>query len=113
MESGKPSHTRTSSSPARDLASFADEYRKLAIDCLKVLRVEMQLETIFHMQVCQNSIIQRHLKNDYVVKAPVTNQALWLKQEMTDREYLENQDAEEPDDFVISLTAQVTFSNSY
>ena len=47
------------------------------------------------------------------MKAPVTNQALWLKQEMTDREYLENQDAEEPDDFVISLTAQVTFSNSY
>ncbi|XWS66207.1 hypothetical protein CRYUN_Cryun05aG0180000 [Craigia yunnanensis] len=78
VESGKPSHTRTSSSPARDLASFADEYRKLAIDCLKVLRVEMQLETIFHMQ------------------------------EMTDREYLENQDAEEPDDFVISLVAQIT-----
>ncbi|KAK6233942.1 hypothetical protein QUC31_006348 [Theobroma cacao] len=78
VESGKPSHTRTSSSPARDLASFADEYRKLAIDCLKVLRVEMQLETIFHMQ------------------------------EMTNREYLENQDAEEPDDFVISLTAQIT-----
>ncbi|XP_022765454.1 exocyst complex component SEC8-like [Durio zibethinus] len=78
VESGKPSHTRTSSSPTRDLASFADEYRKLAIDCLKVLRVEMQLETIFHLQ------------------------------EMTDREYLENQDAEEPDDFVISLTAQIT-----
>ncbi|OMO59435.1 putative exocyst complex component 4-like isoform 1 protein [Corchorus olitorius] len=78
VESGKPNHTRTSSSPARDLASFADEYRKLAIDCLKVLRVEMQLETIFHMQ------------------------------EMTVREYLENQDAEEPDDFVISLTAQIT-----
>ncbi|XVE99253.1 hypothetical protein REPUB_Repub03eG0182200 [Reevesia pubescens] len=78
VESGKPSHMRTSSSPARDLASFADEYRKLAIDCLKVLRVEMQLETIFHLQ------------------------------KMTDREYLENQDAEEPDDFVISLTAQIT-----
>ncbi|XVE68804.1 hypothetical protein DITRI_Ditri09bG0099700 [Diplodiscus trichospermus] len=76
--SGKPSHTQESSPPSRDLASFADEYRKLAIDCLKVLRVEMQLETIFHMQ------------------------------EMTYREYLENQDAEEPDDFVISLTAQIT-----
>lgn len=35
----------------KTLASFADDYRKLAIDCLKVLRVEMQLETIFHMQV--------------------------------------------------------------
>ncbi|RVW97659.1 Exocyst complex component SEC8 [Vitis vinifera] len=69
-------HTRTSSAPPRNLASFADEYRKLAIDCLKVLRVEMQLETIFHMQ------------------------------EMTSREYLDDQDAEEPDDFIISLTAQ-------
>ncbi|KAH1045860.1 hypothetical protein J1N35_036644 [Gossypium stocksii] len=74
VESGKPG--QTSSSPARDLALSANEYRKLAIDCLKVLRVEMQLETIFHLQ------------------------------EMTHREYLENQDAEEPDDFVISLTAQ-------
>lgn len=71
-------HTRTSSAPPRNLASFADEYRKLAIDCLKVLRVEMQLETIFHMQ------------------------------EMTSREYLDDQDAEEPDDFIISLTAQIT-----
>lgn len=26
---------------------------------------------------------------------------------MTNREYLEDQDAEEPDDFIISLTAQV------
>lgn len=77
-DSGKNRHRRTSSVPARDLASFADEYRKLAIDCLKVLRVEMQLETIFHMQ------------------------------EMTNREYMEDQDAEEPDDFIISLTAQIT-----
>eukprot|EP00262_Sarcandra_glabra_P014354 TRINITY_DN4195_c0_g1_i1.p1 TRINITY_DN4195_c0_g1~~TRINITY_DN4195_c0_g1_i1.p1 ORF type:complete len:1080 (+),score=210.22 TRINITY_DN4195_c0_g1_i1:352-3591(+) len=71
-------HTRTSSALTRNLASLADEYRRLAIDCLKVLRIEMQLETIFHMQ------------------------------EMTNREYLEDQDAEEPDDFVISLTAQIT-----
>ncbi|RZC77014.1 hypothetical protein C5167_001468 [Papaver somniferum] len=62
----------------RDLASYAEEYRRLAIDCLKVLRVEMQLETIFHMQ------------------------------EMSSREYVEDQDAEEPDDFIISLTAQIT-----
>ncbi|XP_050203746.1 exocyst complex component SEC8 isoform X2 [Mercurialis annua] len=62
----------------KTLPSFADDYRKLAIDCLKVLRVEMQLETIFHMQ------------------------------EMTNREYLEDEDAEEPDDFIISLTAQIT-----
>ncbi|KAM7526869.1 hypothetical protein LguiA_016771 [Lonicera macranthoides] len=73
-----PFHTRTSSAPPKDLASFAEEYRKLAIDCLKVLRVEMQLETIFHMQ------------------------------EMTSREYFDDQDAEEPDDFIISLTSQIT-----
>ncbi|XP_021833890.1 exocyst complex component SEC8 [Prunus avium] len=77
-ESGKNHHQRTTSAASRDLASFADEYRKLAIDCLKVLRVEMQLETIFHMQ------------------------------EMTNREYMEDQDAEEPDDYIISLTAQIT-----
>lgn len=71
-------HKRTSSAPSKDLASYAEEYRKLAIDCLKVLRVEMQLETIFHMQ------------------------------EMASREYLEDQDAEEPDDFIISLTSQIT-----
>ncbi|KAK6929163.1 Exocyst complex component Sec8, N-terminal [Dillenia turbinata] len=68
----------SSAVPSRSLASFADEYRKLSIDCLKVLRIEMQLETIFHMQ------------------------------EMGSREYLDDQDAEEPDDFVISLTAQIT-----
>ncbi|XP_065861564.1 exocyst complex component SEC8 [Euphorbia lathyris] len=62
----------------KNLASFAEDYRKLAIDCLKVLRVEMQLETIFHMQ------------------------------EMANREYLEDQDAEEPDDFILSLIAQIT-----
>ncbi|KAH7857653.1 hypothetical protein Vadar_015032 [Vaccinium darrowii] len=71
-----PHHARMSSAPPKDLG--AEEYRKLAIDCLKVLRVEMQLETIFHLQ------------------------------EMTNREYLEDQDAEEPDDFIISLTAQIT-----
>ncbi|KAL8145847.1 hypothetical protein AgCh_003846 [Apium graveolens] len=71
-------HARTGSTPPTDLVSFADEYRKLAIDCLKVLRVEMQLETVFHMQL------------------------------MTNREYLEDQDAEEPDDFVISLVSQIS-----
>nr|GLL23240.1 exocyst complex component SEC8 [Ipomoea trifida]GMC82670.1 exocyst complex component SEC8 [Ipomoea batatas] len=61
-----------------DLATFAEEYRKLAVDCLKILRIEMQLETIFHMQ------------------------------EMTSRDYLDDQDAEEPDDYVISLTSLIT-----
>ncbi|XP_068645961.1 exocyst complex component SEC8 isoform X2 [Aristolochia californica] len=71
-------HRRTSSALSSKLTSLAIEYRTLAIDCLKVLRVEMQLDTIFHMQ------------------------------EMTAREYLDDQDAEEPDDFIISLTAQIT-----
>ncbi|XP_073117058.1 exocyst complex component SEC8 [Elaeis guineensis] len=69
---------RTTSAIPKNLASIADEYKRLAIDCLKVLRLEMQLETIFHMQ------------------------------EMSNREYVEDQDAEEPDDFIISLTAQIT-----
>lgn len=73
-----PRHKRMGSVPHKDLASFAEDYRKLAIDCLKVLRVEMQLETIFNMQV------------------------------MATREYLEDQDAEEPDDYIISLITQIT-----
>ncbi|KAK4279638.1 hypothetical protein QN277_011384 [Acacia crassicarpa] len=71
---GNPAQTDNS----KNLASFAHEYRKLAIDCLKVLRIEMQMETIFHLQG------------------------------MTNREYLDDQDAEEPDDFIISLIAQIT-----
>nr|XP_043631732.1 exocyst complex component SEC8 isoform X2 [Erigeron canadensis] len=73
-----PRHKRSGSVPHKDLASFAEDYRKLAIDCLKVLRVEMLLETVFNMQV------------------------------MATREYLEDQDAEEPDDYVISLITQIT-----
>ncbi|KAF7820168.1 exocyst complex component SEC8 [Senna tora] len=73
---GKNDPTNTDNT--KNLASFAQEYRKLAIDCLKVLRIEMQMETIFHMQG------------------------------MSNREYLDDQDAEEPDDFIISLTAQIT-----
>lgn len=73
-----PRRNEVSSTSTKDLASFADDYRKLAIDCLKVLRIEMQLETVFHMQ------------------------------EMTSKEYLDDQDAEEPDDFIVSLTAQIT-----
>ena len=32
-----------------------------------------------------------------------------FEKEMTNREYLEDEDAEEPDDFVISLTSQVSY----
>ena len=52
----EPHHARTSSLPPKDLESFAEDYRKLAIDCLKVLRIEMQLETIFHLQVRDISV---------------------------------------------------------
>jgi exocyst complex component 4 len=48
-------NSRNQAASPRNLASFADEYRKLATDCLKVLRVEMQLETVFHLQVCDGS----------------------------------------------------------
>ncbi|KAI3799688.1 hypothetical protein L1987_34987 [Smallanthus sonchifolius] len=71
-------HKRSGSVVPKDLKTFAEDYRKLAIDCLKVLRVEMQLETVFNMQV------------------------------MATREYLEDQDAEEPDDYIISLITQIT-----
>ncbi|CAA7402096.1 unnamed protein product [Spirodela intermedia] len=72
-----PQPVQSTSTPARDLTSLAAEYRRLAVDCLKVLRVEMQLETVFHIQ------------------------------EMISREYMEDQDAEEPDDYIISLTTQI------
>lgn len=49
---GGKHHSHSDSAPTRSLASFSQDYRKLAIDCLKVLRIEMQLETLFHMQVC-------------------------------------------------------------
>ncbi|XP_062191823.1 exocyst complex component SEC8-like isoform X2 [Phragmites australis] len=70
-------HNRSTNAIPKGLASLANEYRRLAIDCVRVLRLEMQLETIYHMQ------------------------------EMTKREYVEDQDAEDPDDFIISLTTQI------
>jgi len=70
-------HSRSSNAIPKGLASLANEYRRLAIDCVRVLRLEMQLEAIYHMQ------------------------------EMTKREYIEDQDAEDPDDFIISLTTQI------
>ncbi|KAG8047011.1 hypothetical protein GUJ93_ZPchr0008g12671 [Zizania palustris] len=70
-------HTRSTSAIPKNLASLANEYRRLSIDCVRVLRLEMQLETIYHIQ------------------------------EMTKREYVEDQDAEDPDDFIISLTTQI------
>ncbi|CAN1339453.1 Exocyst complex component SEC8 [Linum perenne] len=61
------------------LEYVADSIERLGQSNMRAAKqVEMQLETIFHLQ------------------------------EMTNREYLEDQDAEEPDDFIISLTAQIT-----
>ncbi|KAH9322495.1 hypothetical protein KI387_017134, partial [Taxus chinensis] len=71
-------HRRTSSALTASLASLADQYRNLAVECLRVLRIEMQLETLFHLQ------------------------------DMANRDYTEDQDAEEPEDFIISLTTQIT-----
>ncbi|XP_078441735.1 subunit of exocyst complex 8 [Wolffia australiana] len=65
------------SSSAKGLSSISGEYRKLAVDCLKILRVEMQLETMFHLQ------------------------------EMINKDHMEDQDTEEPDDYIISLTTQI------
>lgn len=45
-------HARSTSKIPKSFASIADENRRLATDCLRVLRLEMQLETIFHLQVC-------------------------------------------------------------
>lgn len=44
-------HARSSSAIPKSLASLANEYRRLAVDCVRVLRLEMQLEAIYHMQV--------------------------------------------------------------
>lgn len=71
-------HRRTSSALTASLATLADQYRSLAVECLRVLRIEMQLETLFHLQ------------------------------DMANRDYTEDQDAEEPEDFIISLTTQIT-----
>jgi len=71
-------HRRTSSVLTASLASLADQYRNLAAECLRVLRIEIQLEALFHLQ------------------------------DMAIREYIEDQDAEEPEDFIISLTSQIT-----
>lgn len=71
-------HRRTNSALTASLASLSDQYRNLAAECLRVLRIEIQLEALFYLQ------------------------------DMASREYIEDQDAEEPEDFIISLTSQIT-----
>jgi hypothetical protein len=54
-------HTRSTSAIPKNLASLANEYRRLAVDCVRVLRLEMQLETIYHMQVNITQVSERNI----------------------------------------------------
>lgn len=64
----KNPHSQTNA-PPKDLGSFADEYRKLAVDCLKVLHMEMLLETILQMQVCQHDFAPKFFWNSSCICA--------------------------------------------
>lgn len=71
-------HRRTSSALTSSLSILAEKYQALSAECLRTLRVEMQLIALYHTQC------------------------------MSERSYIIDQDAEEPEDFVISLTMQIT-----
>lgn len=71
-------HRRTSSALTSSLGILVDKYRSLSAECLRALRVEMQLTALYHAQC------------------------------MSERSYVIDQDAEEPEDFVIALTMQIT-----
>jgi exocyst complex component 4 len=70
-------HRRTNSALTSGLGILAEKYRLLSSECLRTLRVEMQLASIFHLQ------------------------------SMAGRHYLREQDAEEPEDFIVALTSQI------
>ena len=44
-------HRRTSSALTAGLGLLAEKYSALSAECLRTLRVEMQLEAIYHLQV--------------------------------------------------------------
>lgn len=44
-------HRRTSSVLTAGLGILAEKYSALSAECLRTLRVEMQLEAIYHLQV--------------------------------------------------------------
>lgn len=73
-----PHHRRSSSALTTSLRILAEKYRSLSAECLRTLRVEMQLEAIHHLQC------------------------------MSERGYMMDLDAEEPEDFIMALTMQVT-----
>ncbi|XP_024372095.1 exocyst complex component SEC8 isoform X2 [Physcomitrium patens] len=70
-------HRRTNSALTTGLGILAEKYRMLSCECLQTLRVEMQLATIHHLQ------------------------------SMAGRHYVRDQDAEEPEDFIVALTSQI------
>ncbi|XP_073395601.1 exocyst complex component SEC8 isoform X2 [Physcomitrium patens] len=70
-------HRRTSSVLTAGLGILAEKYSALSAECLRTLRVEMQLEAIYHLQ------------------------------SMAGRVYVTDQDAEEPEDFIVGLTTQI------
>ncbi|MCO5586381.1 hypothetical protein L7F22_040321 [Adiantum nelumboides] len=71
-------HRRTSSALTANLNVLADKYQALSVECLRTLRVEMELTALYHTQC------------------------------MSERNYVIEQDAEGPEDFVLSLTMQIT-----
>ncbi|CAM6126948.1 unnamed protein product [Calypogeia fissa] len=70
-------HRRTSSALTAGLGALADKFHALATECLRTLRVEMQLQAMFHLSAIG-------------------------------RAYVCDQDAEEPEDFIIALVTMIT-----
>eukprot|EP00897_Mesotaenium_endlicherianum_P010606 jgi/Mesen1/9574/ME000065S09000 len=76
-----PAHRKTPSGGLAltgGLARLSESYRELSRECLMTLRLEMQLQCIFHLQ------------------------------SMAERSYVLETDPEEPEDFIVALTSQMT-----
>ncbi|KAL2621943.1 hypothetical protein R1flu_002148 [Riccia fluitans] len=69
-------HRRTNSALTAGLGALADKFHALSSECLRTLRVEMQLQAVSHLA---------EIRNEYVC----------------------DQDAEEPEDFIIAFTTQI------
>jgi exocyst complex component 4 len=70
-------HRRMNSALTAGLGVLTEKYHLLSAECLRTLRVELQLLAIYHLQG------------------------------MAGRVYVSDQDAEEPEEFVVALTTQV------
>jgi len=77
MHHSQVRHRRTNSALTAGLGILAEKYRLLSTECLRTLRVEIQLNAIYHLQT------------------------------MATRDYLRDQDAEEPEEFIVALTSQI------